>query len=174
MKPNKYLVAGALALAITAGSYGASTVFASSNNQFKGGDLVQRLVDHFNLNQDEVDQVVSQFRDEQQQEREQEVQANLSEAVQNGTITEEQKNLILQKHSEIQNKMEALRDSDPETRRTQMREVQDEMRQWAAENGIDMSFMRPEREDKGGMRMGDRDGDGQGMGRYNDDDSDDN
>ena len=60
-------------------------------------------------------------------------------------ITEEQKQLILQKREEMHDAREAKRESNasltPEERKSQMEAKKTELEKWAKENGIDMQYL---------------------------------
>lgn len=86
--------------------------------------LIQKLVDRFGLKEEEVQSVFDEVRNERHQEMQSRVEEQLSEAVQNKEITEEQKQLILQKKQELQE----LRDTE-------------ELNQWAEENSIDLKYL---------------------------------
>lgn len=149
MKLNKKIILPVLGLA-TAATVGFSTVTQAQAQGPENGQqgLMQRIAQHFNLNQDEVEQVFAEDRQERQKQRQQEMQQrfeeNLSTAVSEGRLTEEQKQAVLAKHQEIQAKMEELKDLDPEERREQVQAVHQEMQDWAEGQGIDL-------EDCGGM-----------------------
>jgi hypothetical protein len=70
--------------------------------------------------------------------------ARLSEAVTNGEITEEQKQLIIQKHEEIRARWQEERfnveDLTPEERRQASLEKRQELAAWAEENGIEVTY----------------------------------
>jgi hypothetical protein len=70
----------------------------------------------------------------------------LTQAVADGKITEEQKEKILDKHEEMQAKMESLKDLEPEERKAQMQTLHEELKKWAEENNIDFPFF--------GMKLG--------------------
>ncbi len=107
-------------------------------------DLISRLVEKFGLNQTEVEGVFDQFHQERQEERQQQMskrqEDRLSEAVENGSLTEEQKQLILEKRQEFQ-LQEGQSDLNPEERREAMEERHWEMESWAEENDIDTSIL---------------------------------
>lgn len=122
--------------------------------------IVQRLVERFNLNQDEVDQVLADFRSERQAGQQSRVEDRLSQAVADGKITEEQKQLILQKQTEWCVDHKNWQNVSKEERGEQMKMHREEMHTWAEENGIDMKYLMGF-EGRGGHR-------GMGMGGLGD------
>ena len=85
-------------------------------------DVSQKLAEKLNLSQDQVLSAFDSIREEKQAERQAQVSENLDKAVADSVITTEQKQEILTKQEEFQNKQQAL-----------MQERQD----WLENNGID-------------------------------------
>lgn len=155
------LVAGAT---VVSGLYGVSQVSAAdSTTNFP--PMVQRMVEKFNLNTDEVLKMVEEDRTERRTERESELKVTLDQAVKDGKITEAQKTVILAKHEEIQAKIEALGTLTGSERRTKMTEIRTEMNEYLASQGIDESIMPGPRGPQGGEGQGT--GFGGGMHRGN-------
>ncbi len=102
--------------------------------------LIDRIVERFNLDKDEVSGVFEEFNLERQVEIRKEMRTReeekLAKMVENGKITEEQKTIILAKHIDIQAKMEALKDLEPEQKQEEMKKLRDEMKTWLEENGL--------------------------------------
>lgn len=102
--------------------------------------LIEKLTERFNLNKDDVDVFIKEIRQEHQQQRQQDMEKNLQQAVDDGVITSEQKDAISAKHQEIAG---------------QRQQNREEMDQWFADQGIDhdaiSKYLRPQ--DKG-MGMG--------------------
>lgn len=144
-----------LAIAATTVALGAGSLLAvqTVSADQAGNTLVDRLVERFNLNKDDVQVVVDEFRQERHAEREAKMGEHLTQAVENGKITEEQKALILQKHEENQAFFDSLKDMSEDERQAAMEQHREEMQTWAEENGIDMPFgERGHREHRGGPR----------------------
>jgi uncharacterized protein YhaN len=89
--------------------------------------LIQNLAERFGLNTGEVEQVMEEVRTEKQQQVRSHREERLQEAVDEGVITAEQKQALLDKQAEW------------EAQREQQRE---EMRQWMDESGIDFEALR--------------------------------
>jgi len=105
--------------------------------------VVQRIAEHFGLNQDEVAEVFEEVHAEHHAEMLTSFEDRLSEAVENGDITEDQKQAILDKHEEMQAKMDEIRSQDlsREQMHDQMKAYHEELKAWAENEGIDIPFM---------------------------------
>ncbi len=95
--------------------------------------LLQRIAEKFGLNQDDVDQVVADYQTERRQEMQSAYEDRLTAAVENGQITAEQKQLILEKHNQLQ--------QEYDSENQQRQQHQEELQAWADENGIDVSYL---------------------------------
>lgn len=166
MKFNKQLLAVGLVTAVTAGSLvGVSAASAQgSNNQ---SSIIDKIATRFNLNRDEVQAVFDEEHAARAAEMKTMHSEHLQDLVDDGKITAEQKTAIEAKMDELQTKREEMKEQDltREERRTQMKAERDELKQWAEEQGIDMSLLRPE-----GI-MGRNHGRGGGHGMHTMDDS---
>lgn len=142
---NKKILIPALFLAILSlTAFGVTSIKAQGNGNYP--PIVQKLVERFGLNEDEVKQVFDEARGERQAQMQANFEERLNQAVTGGRITQEQKELILSKHEEMQANRE-------------MTEHQEEMKNWAQENGIDLSqigFLGPRGGGKGGFGFGPR------------------
>ena len=82
---------------------------------------------------------------------------SLDEAVAIGELTESQKQLILDKHAEIQAEREfnhdAMEDLTNEERYARMEEHKIEIESWAEKNGISMEYLLGGHGRKGGNKM---------------------
>jgi len=138
---NKTLAIAAITLgALTlAGILGIRRVSAQTNNT----PVVDKLVERFNLNKDEVtgvfDEVRQEVRQERQAQRRAQMEARLDEAVGDGAITAEQKQALLDKQAEMQEKHQQLREKG---------------RQWREQSGIDFEALAPYHAGCGGRGSG--------------------
>lgn len=149
-----------MAVAITAVTlYGTSQIMA-----FSGGgnhtELIQKLASAFGKSETEVQTVFDEFRTEQQADREAEFATRLDQAVTDGKLTADQKELVLAKHAELQAQHEAdfanKNTMTQEEWHTQRQTEREALESWAETNGIDLSYIMPERSPMG---------EGRGMGR---------
>jgi len=95
---------------------------ARADESFDYPPIIQKLVERFNLNTEEVQQVFDEVREERQEQGRARFEERLNQAVSDGRITEAQKEAILAKHAEMQANQANHRQ---------------EMQAWAEENGID-------------------------------------
>lgn len=98
--------------------------------------LIDKLVERFGLNRDDVQQVFDEEHAARQADMEAKFEDRLSQAVTDGKLTEEQKAALIQKHEEMQAEMENLKDLSPEERQAQMKQHHEEMKTWLEEQGI--------------------------------------
>ncbi len=71
--------------------------------------IIERIAAKFGLKQADVQSVFDVQRDERQAEMQKRFEANLTQAVKDGKITEAQKNAVLAKHQEMQQEREKER-----------------------------------------------------------------
>ena len=140
-----------------AGVYGVQSVSAATDTT-NFPPIIQKMVEKFGLNKDEVSKLVTEDRDARQAERKADFVAKLTEAVTAGKITEAQKTAIIAKHDELETKREALRgqgQENRETMRTQTEALHTEMQDFLKAQGIDESLLpTPKGPQGGGMGMG--------------------
>ena len=141
MKTKAIIISVAvLSILSLVGVFGIQSVRANEDNNYP--PIIQRLVEKFGLNENEVKAVFDEERDEWQQQRQGRFEEQLNQVVSDGKITEEQKQLILAKRTEMQANRNQYQDLSSEERREKMTEHHGEMKTWAQENGIDISFMQ--------------------------------
>lgn len=149
---NKKTILTAAAVSVLgAGILTASTAFAQTESTATTQDpmnsLVQKIADKFNLNKTEVQAVFDEVHDERHAAMKADMEEKLSQYVTDGKITEAQKQLILQKHKEMQSERKANKDEfknlSSDERKTQMDAKRTELETWAKENGIDLQYVMP-------------------------------
>lgn len=119
----------ALAIAGTIGLVGiggASAASAMSNGSSSSDSLVDRLVEKFNLNKDEVKAVFDEEHTARMTERQAKISERLQDAVDDGDITAAQKTAIENKLKELQAAREADRTA---------------LEKWAEDNDIDTKYL---------------------------------
>jgi len=89
--------------------------------------MIEQLSERFNLNEDEVNQAVDEFRQERQNEMQARHEDHLNQAVQDGVITNDQKQALLNKHEEMRQERE---------------KKWTEMQAWMEESGIDFQALK--------------------------------
>lgn len=115
---KKILIAGIAALAVTL------TAGATVSNAFaQESSRVQEFSERFNLDQSEVEQYFEEKRAEKQQMKQERKSQKLDALVENGTLTQEQREALEAKLIEHHEEVRALHE---------------ELKTWAEENGIDL------------------------------------
>ena len=112
-------------LAIVGTSYFGIAKAAENNNN--RDNMVQQLAQKLGLDQTKIQTAMDEIRAEHQAVRKAEVETNLEKAVNDKVITAEQKQKLLEKMTENQ---------------AEKKQQKGEMRQWAQDNGIDMSKLK--------------------------------
>ena len=138
---SKKIVIPTIALAILSlvSVLGVRSVRADENSTYP--PIVQKLVERFNLNTEEVQQVFDEARGERQQEMQVRFEERLNQAVSEGKINQEQKEAIMAKKDEMKANRGEFKDLTPEERHQNREAHRQEMETWAEENGIDLSLM---------------------------------
>jgi len=128
MNVKKSLTAGLLLAVATAGLW-TGRAYAETNDTSLS--IVDRLAERFDLNAGEVEATFDEIQQEQMENRQRQMQErlekNLGEAVDDGVITEDQKQALLNKHKEMM---------------TQHRKLREEWQAWVQESGIDFDQLR--------------------------------
>ena len=161
---KKKIVVPALALSVLLGGTVAGTQIASAD-EAEHQSFASRIAERFGIDESEVETFMEEQRTERQEERQAMFEERLTEAVENGELTEEQKNLIIEKHAEMQSEREDNRperdgekptEEEREAMKTEREERRAELESWAEENGIDMEYFTGDKEGRGpgGMRGG--------------------
>lgn len=131
------------ALVVTLGVAGASSLTQVQAQELSDGSnpLIQKLVQKFNLNEAEVKAVFEEAHAERETKMKEAMEAKLSQAVTNGTITEDQKQKIIAKQEELRKQRDArkeeMKNKTPQERKALMEAEKAELETWARENGIE-------------------------------------
>ena len=156
-KKHKLAIALAIATAVAVTGIGLSQAQAEDSTKT---NLVDKLASRFNLNKDEVQKVFDENRAEVRAQKEQGYLDRLNQAVTDGKLTTQQKDLLVAKHTELQTYMTSLQGKTAAERRTAMDAKRVELEKWATDNNIprDYLMMMGDHEGRGpegrGMRMG--------------------
>ena len=115
MKSKKIIIlAIALAVLSLVSVLGVRSVRADENSTYL--PIVQKLVERFSLNTEEVQQVFDEVREERQQETQVRFEERLNQAVSEGEITQEQKEAIVAKKDEMKANRGEFKDLTPKER----------------------------------------------------------
>jgi len=139
MKKRIILPALLLSGALAVGSLGFARAYAQENSEYP--PIVLKLAEKFGLNASEVQDVFKEVHDEHEADREARFSEHLNDLVSDGKLTESQKQMILDKHEEMEAKMDEFKDLEPEQRREKMQQYHEELKIWATENGVEFPFM---------------------------------
>lgn len=146
MKNKILAVAGTAAVVGVTSLTGLGIASAQSDSNVEPNGLVQKLAQKFNLDEGEVKAVFDEERTARETERQQKLETKLTQAVTDGTITEEQKQKIIAKISEIESEreafMESLKDATDDERKQAMEAKRTELKNWATENNIPEDYLR--------------------------------
>ena len=146
MKLSKGMLAAGIVTTVAAGSIVGTSV-ASAHSGNGSGNVIDKLVERFSLNRDDVQAVFEEVRDEHQADMQAQRDEQLSELVQNGTLTQTQADALKAKQQEMHEYRNELRDQNlsREQLRTQLQEQRESFRAWADEQGIDLQAIKPDR-----------------------------
>ena len=131
-------LAGLLAVSVPA----VTTAYAAAEEE-RGLPLVQKIAERFGLNEQEVEEVFTQYRAERGMVATARMEDKLEALVAEGTITQEQATLLLEKHAELRADREALLLASPEEHRAYREAHRRELQEWAEAEGIDLSVLGP-------------------------------
>jgi hypothetical protein len=138
-----------LAVALTVAAAGIGSVYADSeakNIENPMGGLISAIASKFNLDSVEVQQVFDEQRAKMAAQREQDFEDRLDEAVKNGSITGSQAGAIKKKRVELEQSRETLKSEmegkTAKERQAAMKQERDDLKQWAADNGIPVKYLR--------------------------------
>lgn len=145
MKYSRRLIAAAALVValIGAGAFGVGTTLAADNGQNGITTLVEAIAEEFDLKVADVQAVFDAHREEMQANRENHRSEMLNKAVEDGIISQDQADLIVEKREEMKEFMEDLKDESEEDRRAAMEEQMEEVKEWAEENDIPLHFVMP-------------------------------
>ena len=139
----------AIATTLGLGIFGSSQAFAqTTTTQNPMSSLIQSIATKFGLNQADVQAVFDAERQKHQAQMKANFEKQLTQYVTDGKLTEAQKQLILQKRSELQATRKSQKESNtsltPEERKSQMDAEKTALQAWAKENGIAMQYLMPQ------------------------------
>src|SRR6266568_3890323 len=146
---KKTMITVAAVSILSGGLVVATNAFAqtSPTGQNSQSSLVQAIANKFHLNTSDVQSVFDQNRQQMQSQRESNYETYLQNLVNSGKITQEQQQLILNKHKELisqmQSNMQNFKNMTPAERKVQMQSTMQDLQNWAKQNNIDLQYLRP-------------------------------
>jgi hypothetical protein len=108
--------------------------------QARAGNFLQDLAAKFGIKHEQVQQFRQEHREQNQAEHLQKLTTRLDQAVKDGKLTVEQKNMILAKVAEMQNFHDSLKGKSPQQRREALKQKHEELKKWAEDNHIPAPF----------------------------------
>lgn len=142
MKKKIFISAGL----VSAGLLGmAGTSLAATNNSGSANSLPAKIAKQFNLSQADVQKVFDQNRADRQAAKKATIDTELTQAVTDGKITNDQKAKILAKIDGIQKQRQAksgsLKDKTPAERQALVTQNRTALEKWASDNNIPSEFL---------------------------------
>lgn len=117
-----------------------ATNVSAQNSQYP--PVVQKIAQKFNLDVSEVQKVFDEDRDARRAEMYASFSDRLDELVLAGKITSSQKEVILEKHEQMRDKMEALRDLSPDERREKKLSIHTDYKNWLSSQGLSAELVQ--------------------------------
>jgi uncharacterized protein YfaT (DUF1175 family) len=156
---KRTIIITALVVTLAGGTlYGASHVLAQDASGQYTSPLVQKIANKFGLNKNDVQAVFDQDKQDRMAQMEAKFEEQLSQYVNDGKITDAQKQLIIQKHKALkatmQSEFENMKNKTPDERRAAMEAKKQELDTWAKQNGIDPQYLFPNFGRRGHGMMG--------------------
>lgn len=124
-----------------------SPVYAAEQGNNFFSSFIEKIASIFHLDKGQVQSVANTVKSEQktkmQEQQKQREQDRLTKLVQDGKITETQKQAILNELTALKNKYDPsqFQSLTPEQRKQKMKDRQDELTSWAKSQGVDPSYL---------------------------------
>lgn len=133
---KKYIIPTMFMLGvILIGLTSVSPALAQEDSQYSS--IITKIAEKFNLNPSDVQAVFEEEKNGHKADMYARLVEKLDSMIGDGKITKEQKETILKKHEEIENKMLEMQGKTPEERKTEMEALRSELKSWAEEQGIE-------------------------------------
>jgi hypothetical protein len=141
MTSKKKMLLAVTSAVLLSGGLLASSAFAAQDNT-TASSLVSEIATKFNLKQTDVQAVFDQHKQEMNATRQQKLTDRLNAAVTSGKITTAQKDLIVAKLNEVEQKMADIRNMTDDTARKNARDqLHTDLIAWAKANNIDAKWI---------------------------------
>ncbi len=138
------LIAG-LALFLIVGTACTNEISADPLEDNGNGQLslLERIAERFDLDIDEVTGFAEELKEERRAGMEERFEERLDELVEDGKITGDQKEAILEKKEEMEAFREELEDIKVSEAREAMKEMREELKDWTEENDLELKYFFP-------------------------------
>ncbi len=114
------------------------------NNGSGHAPILERIAEKFDLDIDEVKDFLEELKEERRAGAKERFEERLDGLVEDGKITDDQKGAILEKKEEIEAFREELEDMKVSQAREAIKEMKEELRDWAEENDLELKHFFPE------------------------------
>lgn len=141
MKIKIIIISMIIALAVYVFSGSIKTYAANSTTSFQ--TIVQKLAQKFGLKESDIQSVYDEAQQERQSQMQSQYEEYLNQLVTDGKINQSQKQLLLAKYKELQEKKQQ--------QISQWESQRQELLKWANDNDVDIEYLRG---GFGGYRMG--------------------
>jgi hypothetical protein len=105
--------------------------------------FVERFAERFDLDPDEIMDFMEELKEEKAAEMEAKFEERLDDLVEDGDITSEQKQDILDKKAEMESFKESLEDMTVAEAREAFKDKKEELKDWAEENDLELKYLFP-------------------------------
>ncbi len=136
MKKKNFLL-GLAALSVFAGGLILPSTLVHAEESGNYPPIIEKLAQRFGLDREEVKSVFEEERTMREQERSERMEERLDTLVNDGVITEEQRQMLLQKLDLLRTKMSGASDFSHEERHAAMKQAHDEFKSWLEEQGLE-------------------------------------
>jgi len=137
---KKILIIPVVFIVIGIGVIGSKIV--SAENERPQSTLVQKLTEKFGLDEGQVRAVFDEAKEERHEDIKEKKEAYFENLVSEGTITDEQKTLLIQKFGQLKEEKkgnwEDYKNLSFEERKNLKMDHKEDLEKWAEENGIDL------------------------------------
>jgi len=135
MRLQKYIIAGAVVASGASAVLGVQAANAASRTSPEQ-NIVSKIATTFHLNEDDVQKVFDQQRQEREATRMQKFQDKVKTAVKEGKLSQNIGDQLVVRIKDLVNYRDSLKDKTPKERREAMKIKVDELVKWAKENNI--------------------------------------
>jgi hypothetical protein len=105
--------------------------------------IVEQLAEKLDLEPEEVFKAFEDINKERKEEFQKGFGHKLDGAVEEGYITKEQKDALVAKKEEVSEQLQQIKDLPPDERKEALKDIADDLKEWAEENDIQFKHLFP-------------------------------
>lgn len=105
--------------------------------------IVGQLAERLDVDPDEVLEAFKDINEERKEKFKEDFEERLDKAVEEGVLTEEQKEAIIAKREEIAEEIQEIEGMSPDEKREAIKDMVSDLKEWAEENDIDYKELLP-------------------------------